>query len=385
MTPETRATLERCIAFDTVSRNSNLGMIEWMGDRLRALGIPVTLVRDSSGTKANLWATIGPEVDGGIILSGHTDVVPVDGQAWTTDPFTATERDGKIFGRGTCDMKGFIATCLALAPTWAKLPLVRPIHFAFSYDEEVGCIGVRSLIDLLATLPFRPAGCVVGEPTEMQMVLGHKGKRAWCCTVEGRAAHSSAAPSGINAIEGAATLIGHIADLAAELRANDGPDAGFDIPFSTMLTTMIDGGIAMNTVPDTCRFIFECRHLPGTDPEALFGRIRDFAETRVTPTLKAGSAVGRVRFEEVLSYPGLDAPQEGAFTQRVSRLTCASVPPKVAFGTEAGLFQAAGIQTIVCGPGSIAQAHRPDEFCTIDQLTACENFLNQLVAGQALP
>lgn len=379
MASATLPLLETLIGFDTVSRNSNLGLIEWLRDHFAALGVPATLVTDKTGTKANLWATIGPEVDGGIILSGHTDVVPVDGQAWTSDPFKAVLRDGKLYGRGACDMKGFVAAATAIAETARNAPLRRPVHFAFSYDEEVGCIGVRDLLTFLDTLPYRPAGVIVGEPTEMKIVLGHKGKRAWCCTVKGHAVHSSRAPEGVNAVEGAARLIAEIAGISAEVRRTDRPDAGFDVPFTTLLTTVMEGGMSTNTVPDLARFVFECRHLPDTDPEAIFARIQAFTDTSLVPTLATDQQRAEILFEEITNYPGLTADPADGFVAAISRFACTAVPPKVAYGTEAGLFQRAGIPALVCGPGSIAQAHRPDEFCALDQLAACDTFLAQVV------
>ena len=377
MTPssETVETISHLIAFDTVSRNSNLGMIEWMRDHLRSLGIRSDIIADQAAGKANLFATIGPAVDGGIILSGHTDVVPVDGQSWASDPFTANVRDGRVYGRGACDMKAFIAVCLASAERFAAMNLRRPPHFAFSYDEEVGCVGVRCLIEALSKLEFRPGGCIVGEPTDMTVVFGHEGKMAYRCRVHGHAAHSSQTPFGINAIEGAARLIARIADMGDRLRLETAGGEGFDIPFTTLLTTMVQGGIATNTVPDLCEFIFECRHLPGVDPDAIIAEIRRIAAEEIEPGLHAQHHRGSVAFEALIAYPGLNAAEEGEIGRLAASLARPASPPKVAFGTEAGLFAKAGIPSIICGPGSISQAHKPDEYCALDQIAGCEAFL----------
>ncbi|HEX6979905.1 MAG TPA: acetylornithine deacetylase [Alphaproteobacteria bacterium] len=375
--------LRRLVAFDTTSRDSNLALIEFVRDYLKTHGVDSRLVFDEAGKKANLFATLGPSDKPGLMLSGHTDVVPVDGQEWSSDPFKVVQRDGRLYGRGTCDMKGFIAVALALTPEFLAARLTTPIHLAFSYDEEVGCIGVRRLIAELARMDVRPFACVVGEPTEMKVIRAHKGKLSVRGHVRGFECHSSLAPRGVNAIQYAAEVIAYLNRMARRI-AEHGPfDHGFDIPHTTVHTGLIQGGTALNIVPKDCWFDFEFRHLPADDPRALLGEVQRFAADELEPQMRAVHPDTGFRWEELSSFPGLDTSEDAAITEMAKAASGGNSTGKVAFGTEAGLFDEAGIPTIICGPGSIDQAHKPDEFVTLDQLAQCETFLRRLVARVA--
>lgn len=375
-----RQMLERLIGFDTTSRNSNLALIEFVRDYLDRLGIVSDLVFDDTGAKANLFATIGPPEVAGIVLSGHTDVVPVDGQDWSSDPFVCTERDERLYGRGTADMKGFIATALALVPEFQGVALEAPVHLALSFDEEVGCKGVPYLLDhLVARLPALPFGCVVGEPTRMRLADGHKGKAGYVCTVTGLASHSALNHLGVNAIEIAARIISELRRLNDEFRLAGPLQAEFQPPHCTVSTGVIAGGSALNIVPDRCRFEFEFRPLPGQDPDALFARIRDWAETTLLADMQAVSPATAIEWQELMSYPGLGGTGTAPIEQLCSRLAGPGRPIKLAFGTEAGHFAARGIPAVVCGPGAIEVAHKADEYVELDQLERCAGFLRQLI------
>lgn len=370
--------LERLVAFPTVSRDSNLALIGFIRDYLAGHGVASELFLNAEGTKANLFATLGPSDRGGVVLSGHTDVVPVDGQAWTRDPFRLSESEGRLYGRGTADMKGFIASVLAAVPAFLAQPLRLPVHLAFSYDEEVGCLGVRSLLDALAQRPNRPRLCLIGEPTELRPVLGHKGKLAMRCQVHGAACHSAYAPQGVNAIEYAARLIGHLGEIGEELARPEHHDPRFDPPYSTVQTGLIEGGRALNIVPAECRFDFEVRALPGFDAQQVATRLDRYAQAELVPRMQAVQPGTGIRFEPLGSYPGLatDAASEAA--ELVALISGSRDFGTVAFGTEGGLFHEAGIPTVVCGPGSMAQGHKPDEFVTLAQLEACDAMLLRL-------
>ncbi|WP_165669564.1 acetylornithine deacetylase [Metapseudomonas otitidis] len=370
--------LERLVAFPTVSRDSNLALIGFIRDYLAGQGVTSELFLNAEGTKANLFATLGPTDRGGVVLSGHTDVVPVDGQAWTRDPFRLSESEGRLYGRGTADMKGFIASVLAAVPAFLAQPLRLPVHLAFSYDEEVGCLGVRSMLDALAQRPNRPRLCLIGEPTELRPVLGHKGKLAMRCQVHGAACHSAYAPQGVNAIEYAARLIGHLGEIGEELARPEHHDPRFDPPYSTVQTGLIEGGRALNIVPAECRFDFEVRALPGFDAQQVATRLDRYAQTELVPRMQAVQPGTGIRFEPLGSYPGLatDAASEAA--ELVALISGSRDFGTVAFGTEGGLFHEAGIPTVVCGPGSMDQGHKPDEFVTLAQLEACDTMLLRL-------
>ncbi|MGG5289841.1 acetylornithine deacetylase [Pseudomonas shirazensis] len=369
--------LARLIGFATVSRDSNLQLISFIRDYLAELGVVSELFFNAEGTKANLFASIGPTDRGGVVLSGHTDVVPVDGQAWSVDPFVMTERDGRLYGRGTADMKGFIASVLAAVPAFLAQPLHTPVHLAFSYDEEVGCLGVRSMLEALAQRPHKPRLCLIGEPTELKPVLGHKGKLAMRCQVQGAACHSAYAPYGVNAIEYAARMIDKLGEIGQALAEDQ--DARFDPPFSTVQTGVIKGGRALNIVPEECEFDFEVRALPGFAAEAVADQLQAYAEAELLPRMRAVSAASDIRLWPLSAYPGLATAADSEAAQLVALLSGSSEFGTVAFGTEGGLFDQAGIATVVCGPGSMEQGHRPDEFVSVAQLLGCDAMLLRLV------
>ncbi|MBM3557013.1 MAG: acetylornithine deacetylase [Alphaproteobacteria bacterium] len=373
--------LAKLVAFDTTSRDSNLALIHWVRAYLAEQGVEAVLVHDASGRKANLFATVGPKDRGGIVLSGHTDVVPVDGQAWSSDPFALARRDLRLFGRGTTDMKGFVAVALAQLPRMVKAPLKTPIHFALSYDEEVGCLGVRRLLAEIASWPeaVRPKACIVGEPTEMKVIVAHKGKRSWRVRFKGRACHSSIPHHGVNAVEAAAEFIALLNRLGRKL-AKDGPfDRAFDPPATTVHTGVIHGGTALNIVPEACELLCEVRHIPGQDPDALFAGVLDQARRDIEPAMKAVDPAAGITVELMSGFPGLATRENDAVTELARACAGANAVGKVAFGCEGGLFQDAGIPTVVCGPGSIDQAHTTDEFIAESQLAACEAFIIRLV------
>lgn len=382
---DTRTWLETLVAIDTTSRNSNLALIETVRDWLGRQGVRAWLAHNPERTKANLFATL-PASDGGeqggIVLSGHTDVVPVDGQDWSGDPFALREQEGRLYGRGSCDMKGFIAASLALVPAFLGMARKKPIHLAFSYDEEVGCAGAPVMLADLRERGIQPEGCVVGEPTGMQVVVAHKGINLFRCRVHGKAAHSSLTPRGCNAIEYAARLICRIRDLADAFKANGPYDEFYDVPFSTMTTNQIHGGIAVNTIPELCEFSYEFRNLPGMPADAIQAEVERYVSDELLPRMRAEYAQARIDIETGAAAPGLEASEQAAITELVRALTADRVTRKVAYGTEAGLFQGIGIPTVVCGPGHIEQAHKPDEYVALDQLAACEAFLRRL--GQSL-
>ena len=373
-----RELLAELVAFPTVSRDSNLALIAFIRAYLEGLGLTCELDYNAERTKANLYARLGPDGPGGVMLSGHSDVVPVDGQAWTVEPFRLSERDGRLYGRGTADMKGFIACELASLPRFLARPLRRPLHIAISYDEEVGCLGVRSLVAALAARPDKPALCLIGEPTELRPVLGHKGKLAMRCQVRGAACHSAYAPLGVNAIEYAARLIGKLGEIGQRLAAPERQDARFDPPFSTVQTGLIQGGRALNIVPADCQFDFEVRALPADDPRQVADALRDYAETELLPQMRARSAASAIRFSELSAYPGLATDARSEAAELLALLSGSRDFGTVAFGTEGGLFAEAGIATVVCGPGSMEQGHKPDEFVAQAQLDGCDAMLARL-------
>lgn len=375
-----RDLLARLVAFDTTSRESNLALIDFVSDYLAGYGVASELIYNEAKSKANLFASIGPVDVPGIVLSGHTDVVPVDGQAWTHAPFQLSEEGGRLYGRGTADMKGYIACVLALVPALVGAPLRLPVHIALSYDEEVGCLGVRSLLDALKRKPVKPMLCVIGEPTELKPVLGHKGKLAMRCDVQGLACHSAHAPSGVNAIEYAARLIAELGRLGNALRVPDACNERFDPPFSTVQVGVIDGGTALNIVPQHCRFDFEVRSLPAQEPRQLTQALRHYAEHTLLPAMQAVDGRSEIRFSELSSYPGLDVSQTSEAARLIAQFCGSRDFSTVAFGTEGGLFDQAGIATVVCGPGSMEQGHKPDEFVSTAQLAGCDEMLGRVVA-----
>lgn len=374
------AHLRDLVAFDTTSRNSNLPLIEHVEAFLGPLGFRCERVPDETGTKANLWATIGPADVPGFVLSGHTDVVPVDGQAWDTDPFVLTERDGRLHGRGACDMKGFLAACLAAAPGMATAGLKRPIHLAFSYDEEVGCVGARSLVARLAERGVRPRACFVGEPTSMGVVVGHKAKRSVAATVRGHTVHSSLAPRGVNAVELAALLVARIREIAERFAAEGARDGLYDVPFTTAHVGVLHGGTALNIVADRAEILFEVRAIGADDPDAVLAEIEAYARETLEPRMKAVRAGTGIAFDVYAGFPGLDTPPDAEVVTLAKRLAGRNEHAKVAYGTEAGLFsELGGIPTVVIGPGDIAQAHQANEWIATSELEACGRFLGEVV------
>ena len=374
------ALLRTLVGFDTTSRESNLQLIEFVRDYLAGFDVPCALIYNEERSKANLFATIGPVDQPGIVLSGHTDVVPVDGQPWTLPPFELTERDGNLFGRGTADMKGYIACVLALVPSLVDAKLRMPVHIALSYDEEVGCLGVRSLLKVLEQRPVKPLLCIIGEPTKLKPVLGHKGKLAVRCDVHGHPCHSAYAPLGVNAIEYAAELIGELGRLGQQLKAPEQHDARFDPPYSTVQTGVISGGKALNIVPADCRFDFEIRALPSQDPARVAAALKIYAEQHLLPRMRAVSERADIHFSELSAYPGLATDSQSQAAELIAAFCGSKDFGTVAFGTEGGLFDAAGIATVVCGPGSMDQGHKPDEFVSLDQLQACDEMLQRMLA-----
>ena len=381
----TRSWLEKLVAFDTTSRNSNLALIETVRDDLARQGLKVELIHSPEGDKANLFATLPADdgsTQGGIVLSGHTDVVPVDGQNWDTNPFALTEKDGKLFGRGSADMKGYIAASLALVPEFIAMPRKKPLHIALSYDEEVGCAGAPFMLDELKLRGAKFDGCVVGEPTSMQVVVAHKGINVYRCRVHGKAAHSSLTPKGSNAIEYAARLICRIRDIADHFKEHGPYDEFFDVPFTTMTTNQIQGGIAVNTIPELCEFVYEFRNLPGMSSDGIQAQVDAYVKNELLPRMQREFADARIDVVKGASAPAFEATEDAAITQLVRALTADQDKRKVGYATEAGLFQNIGIPTVVCGPGSIEQAHKPNEYVDIAQLQACERFLRKI--GQSL-
>ncbi|MEQ8707565.1 MAG: acetylornithine deacetylase [Rhodospirillales bacterium] len=376
--PRSIEMIKKLCSFDTTSRNSNLDLIGYVQQYLEDHGVQSTLVHDETGAKANLFATIGPADKPGICLSGHTDVVPVDGQAWDTDPFSIVEKDGCLWGRGTSDMKSFVSVALTMTKDFVEADLKTPIHFAFSYDEEVGCIGVRRLIAQFDKMPVRPRGCIVGEPTEMKVITAHKGKLSHRCHVHGFECHSSLAPLGVNAVEYAAEIVSFLRRMGREIAVSGPFDEKYDVAHTTVHTGLMHGGTALNIVPKDCYFDFEFRHLPEDEPYELFARVTNFVDTELLPEMRKVNPDADIRFDIISQMPGLNMSDDHELTTFVKQLTGANSTSKVAFGTEAGLFQQADVPTIICGPGSIDQAHKPNEFIRLDQIEKCEKFLNLL-------
>lgn len=369
--------LAKLIGFDTVSRNSNLALIDWVEARLSALGAHCARVLSEDGKKANFYATLGPMVPGGLVLSGHTDVVPVDGQDWSSDPFVLTIRGDKIYGRGSCDMKGFIACALAAAPDFAAADLVRPVHFAFSYDEEVGCLGAPSLIEAISRDLPKPAAVLVGEPTNMQVVSAHKGMNAYRVRVLGKEAHSSQPHRGASAVMAAGLLMAELDAIAQDLRANADPKSAFEPPYGTLTIGKVNGGTAINIIALECTFVWDLRLTPSDDCAAIEARF----ETRVREVerqMRQTAAEASIVVERLSNVPPLMADPTSAAEQIARLLTGDNQSRVVSYTTEAGQFAAAGFPAVVCGPGSIDQAHKPDEYVSIEQLDLCQQTLRKL-------
>ncbi|HVF64371.1 MAG TPA: acetylornithine deacetylase [Casimicrobiaceae bacterium] len=373
--------IDKLVAFATVSRDSNLALLDFVRDYLAQHGVESTYTHNDERTKANLWATLpardGNTRAGGIVLSGHTDVVPVDGQPWSTDPFKVTVVGDRIHGRGVTDMKSFSATGLAMVPELLSRGLARPVHFALSYDEEVGCIGVRRLISDIKARGFAPLGCIVGEPTGMQVMLAHKGKKSWRGRVRGHEAHSSLTPRGVNAVQIACEIVAYIGKRAREFRDSGRRDEAFDVPYTTAHVGVIHGGTAVNIVPRDCWFDFELRYLPFDDPDAFIADVEAFARGYLAQ-MHAVSRDTHIEFDLASTLPGMDTGDDSEIAALAHALNGSTEVGKVSFGTEASLFHDVGIATVICGPGYIEQAHQPDEWVTIEQLARCEGFMRRL-------
>ncbi|MEE4074133.1 acetylornithine deacetylase [Pseudomonas viridiflava] len=382
MTPRALDIFKRLIAFETVSSEPNMALIEYVRDLLATKGIESLIVKDETGKKANLFASTGPREQPGVLLSGHTDVVPAAGQAWTMPPFQATLRDGRIYGRGTCDMKGFIALAIDAMLDAADMTLTRPLQLALSHDEEIGCVGVRRLLDVLHLAPVRPFLCVVGEPTLMQFAVGHKGKSSYRTYCRGQEAHSSLAPRAVNAIHLASDFIAELRKSQKQVEQQGVRDEGYDIPYSTVHIGRIEGGKALNIVPNLCTLEFEYRNLPGDDPDQLLEQLRERAEVLVREARQL-SGVAAIDIEIMNEYPALETHPS---VEAVRMLHAFAEPGtqhiKVSYGTEGGLFAGRlNVPVVVCGPGSIEQAHKPDEFIEESQMNAGEHFLQSLLGS----
>lgn len=382
MKPRVLEILKRLLAFDTVSSESNMALIDYVRELLLSKGIESLIVKDQTGRKANLFASTGPQALPGILLSGHTDVVPAAGQAWTLEPFQATLQDGRIYGRGSCDMKGFIALAIDAMLDAADHSLNRPLQLALSHDEETGCVGVRRLLDVLHLSPVRPFLCLIGEPTNMQFVLGHKGKGSYRTYCRGLEAHSSLAPRSVNAIHVACDFIAALRDSQRQLQEQGAQDTDYDVPYTTVHVGQIGGGRALNIVPNLCTLDFEVRNLPADDLDQFLAQMQERAELIVREA-RLLSSVAAIEIETLNVYPGLDTHPS---VEAVRFLKNFAAPDtgvsKVSFGTEGGLFkQRLDVPVVVCGPGSIEQAHKPDEFIEVSQMEAGERFLQGLLGS----
>jgi acetylornithine deacetylase len=383
ISPQALALAQELVRMNTVSANSNLELIHFVRDALRTLGVASRLTFNADKTKANLFATLGEGKPAGVILSGHTDTVPWDGQDWTVDPLSAALQDGRLYGRGSADMKSFIALALANAQAFLDSAAPFAIHFAFSYDEEVGCFGVRELIADLRDAGIRPLACIIGEPTGMVPAIAHKGVYRYRCCVRGKEAHSSLTPQSVNAIEMAARLIGKIRDMAEGFEDSEPRYEGFDVPFSTASVGQFHGGIADNVVPRDAEFRYEFRDLPTADVRAMQQAVLDQARA-LEPGMQRVAPDAGFCFETICEIPSFLGSVDDPVTRLAQRLSGEKGTTLVAFGTEAGLFKNAGIPTVVCGPGHIAQAHQPDEYASLDQLARCEAFMRGLAASRSI-
>jgi acetylornithine deacetylase len=370
--------LGKLIAFPTISSDSNLELIDFAAQRLEALGATVRVSPDDTGHKANLFATLGPETDGGIVLSGHSDVVPVAGQDWTSDPFLMREEDGRLFGRGACDMKGFIAASLAMAEHYAALPLVKPVHFAFTHDEETGCLGAQTLVEKLRDIGMKPAACIIGEPTLMRIIEGHKGCYEYTVEFSGLAGHGSVPDAGVSAVEYAVRYVSHLLSLRADLVARCPPGSPFEPPHTTLQVGRVAGGIAHNVIADKCTVDWEMRPVQNSDADFVKARMAKHVESDLLPAMQAVHPDAGIVIHTLGEIAGLEAMPDSEAVKLVYELTGANTTDFVCFGTEAGLFQQIGIPAVVCGPGSIEQAHKPDEFVELDQLDQCLAMLDRL-------
>ena len=371
--------LKTLIAFPTISADSNMKLIDYCSDQLIKVGAEVKIIKNDNGTKANLYATIGPRNIPGVMLSGHTDVVPVEGQSWSVPPFEMTNKDNRLYGRGTADMKSFVACALHAAIKASEMNLTTPLHLAFSYDEEIGCVGVRSMIEMLKAAPFLPNFCIIGEPTLMQIATGHKGKVNVSVKFIGKEAHSALSTSGLNAIYLASEMINEIRLIQDKIKKQFAHDDEYEIPHTTLHVGKIEGGVALNIVPNSASFLFEIRNLPEDDPNIILTKIRKSAESILTKYLK-DFPTAKIHIEVTNQYPSLRTSKNSDVVNLLKSLTGNNSTFKVSFGTEGGLFSnELQIPTAICGPGSMSQGHKPDEYVSIDEINKCEEILSQLL------
>jgi len=375
---QTTSILSDLIAFPTVSADSNLDMIAYLADRLESAGAKVDVFHDQSGSKANLFATLGPMRDGGIVLSGHSDVVPVSDQTWSSDPFEMHMRDDRLFGRGTCDMKGFIAATLAMAPTFAEKVKERPLHFAFTYDEETGCIGAGHLARDLQDRGIKPSVAIIGEPTSMRCVEGHKGCYEYSTRFQGLEGHGSAPDNGVNAVEYAVRYVNRLFDLRAQLKSMTPSGSRFDPPWTTLNIGALNGGSVHNVIAPRAQVDWEMRPVQTSDADFVKSAITAYCEDTLLPAMRAIYPKASIETEVIGEVAGLIPTDSNEALRIVSALTGANDAHLVPFGTEAGIFQEIGMDVVVCGPGSIDQAHKADEFISLDQLGQCLNMLDKL-------
>ena len=373
--------LSRLIAFDTTSRHSNVQLIDCVDEHLRGLGLHAWRAWNADHSKANLFVTLPAHdgsISGGMVLSGHTDVVPVYGQAWSSDPFQADIRDGKLYGRGACDMKGFIAACLSMLPQALQTPLREPLHLALSYDEEIGCLGAPVMLAQLQAHGLSPTQCIVGEPTSMQMVVAHKGINVYSCKVHGHSAHSSLTPQGVNAIDYAARIIVFLQGLAKQLQTEHEQDAAFDVPFSTLNVGRIQGGTAVNIIPNECELQFDYRNLPTMNTDAVLIPLKAYLQ-EVIQDMQPVHGDATIVFKQMEQVPAMQSTEGNALYRLIEALVDEQQRGKVAYATEGGHFQLADMHTVICGPGSIVQAHKADEYIELSQLDRCDRFMQQLL------
>jgi len=369
--------LEKLISFPTISRSPNIELIEWVSNLLASFGVKTTILQNEDGTRANLFATTGEEEHGGIMLSGHTDVVPTEGQDWQTDPFKLTKLDGKLFGRGTADMKGFCASAIKILCDASNKKLKTPIHLALSFDEEIGCIGVRSLINMLKESPIKPQMCIVGEPTLLAVASGHKGKIALRTTCKGVEGHSALAPLALNALHLGVDFVNIIRNIQNEIIKNGKKDNDYDIPYTTLHVGKMQGGVALNIVPNICTIDWEIRNLAGDDPTTIIKQVKEYVDTLLS---NYQNPKAEIYWEELFSYPGLGTDLDADIISFVRSLTGTNNTIKVAFGTEGGLFHnEVGIPTVICGPGSMLQGHKPNEFISVEQMNRCDLMMANLL------
>jgi len=369
--------LEKLISFPTISRSPNIELIEWVSNLLTSFGVKTTILQNEDGSRANLFATTGEEEYGGIMLSGHTDVVPTEGQDWQTDPFKLTKLDGKLFGRGTADMKGFCASAIKILCDASNKKLKTPIHLALSFDEEIGCIGVRSLINMLKESPIKPQMCIVGEPTLLAVASGHKGKIALRTTCKGVEGHSALAPLALNALHLGVDFVNIIRNIQNEIIKNGKKDNDYDIPYTTLHVGKMQGGVALNIVPNICTIDWEIRNLAGDDPTTIIKQVKEYVDTLLS---NYQNPKAEIYWEELFSYPGLGTDLDADIISFVRSLTGTNNTIKVAFGTEGGLFHnEVGIPTVICGPGSMLQGHKPNEFISVEQMNRCDLMMANLL------